>query len=76
MRSAISSSQRLVRTKNINCAIPPKKILCSMYVFIYVDGATLIYTSIKNNSNLNLLYEYILSLSYNFQFKYKPESSN
>jgi hypothetical protein len=76
MRPAISSPQRLVRTKNIDCAVSLKEILCSTYLFIYLDGASLVYTSIKNNSNLNLLYEYILSLAYNFPFKYKPESSN
>ena len=44
-----------------------------MYKFIYnkLDGAGLVYTSIKNNSNLNLLYEYTLNLAYGFQFRFK-----
>lgn len=40
------------------------------------DGASLIYTSIKNNSNLNLIYEYTLHLAYNFPFRFKSEAIN
>lgn len=41
-----------------------------------LDGASLIYTSIKNNSNLNLIYEYTLNLAYNFPFRFKSEAIN
>ncbi len=34
------------------------------------------YTSIKNNSNLNLIYEYTLSLAYNFPFRFRSEAIN
>lgn len=37
-----------------------------------IDGGTLIYTSIKNNSNLNILYEYILHRAYNMPLRFKP----
>lgn len=41
-----------------------------------VDGAALVYTSIRNNCNLNLLYEYIIHTAYNFPFKYRSEPLN
>lgn len=41
-----------------------------------IDGASLIYTSIKNNSNLNLIYEYALHLAYAFPFRLKSEDKN
>ncbi len=48
-----------------------------MYLlFLIIDGASLIYTSIKNNSNLNLIYEYALHLVYNFPFRFKSEDKN
>lgn len=34
-------------------------------------GATLVYASTKNNSNLKVFYEYILHRSYGFPLKYK-----
>lgn len=40
------------------------------------DGASLVYTSIKNNSNLNLIYEYTLHLAYKFPFRFKSEAIN
>lgn len=43
---------------------------------ISVDGATLVYTSIKNNSNLNVLYEYILHRAYKMPLRFKPETIN
>lgn len=36
----------------------------------------MVYTSIKNNSNLNLIYEYALHLAYNFPFRFKSEAIN
>jgi len=39
-------------------------------------GATLVYASTKNNSNLNVFYEYILHRSYGFPLKYKSETVN
>lgn len=39
-------------------------------------GATLIYTSTKNNSNLNVFYEYILHRAYNFPLRFKLEAVN
>jgi hypothetical protein len=39
-------------------------------------GATLVYTSTKNNSNLNVFYEYILHRSYDFPLRYKSETVN
>lgn len=36
----------------------------------------MIYTSIKNNSNLNLIYEYTLNLAYGFPFRFKSEAIN
>lgn len=39
-------------------------------------GASLVYTSIRNNCNLALLYEYILHRAYAFPLKYKPEPVN
>ncbi len=36
----------------------------------------MIYTSIKNNSNLNLIYEYTLHLAYGFPFRFKSEDKN
>jgi dynein light intermediate chain 1 len=45
-------------------------IQCKIY-FHKLDGAGLIYTSIKNNSNLNLLYEYTLNITYGFPFRFK-----
>lgn len=51
--------------------------MCSMYfLFLKIDGASLIYTSIKNNSNLNLIYEYTLSLAYKFPLRFKSEAIN
>lgn len=48
-----------------------------MYAKSYqIDGAALVYTSIKNNSNLNLFYEYTLHLAYNFPFRFKSEDKN
>ena len=41
-----------------------------------VDGGSLIYTSIKNNSNLNVLYEYILHRAYKMPLRHKPEAIN
>lgn len=41
-----------------------------------LDGGSLIYTSIKNNANLNTLYEYILYRSYQMPLKFKPEAIN
>ena len=52
----------------------------TMYIFKFYknkkDGASLIYTSIKNNCNLNLLYEYTLSIAYGFPFRFKSEAIN
>ena len=53
---------------------PP--ILRQMYKFFHSDGGTLIYTSIKNNANLNVLYEYILHRAYNLSLRFKPEAIN
>lgn len=47
-----------------------------MYLFAYGDGAGLIYTSIRNNCNLNVLYEYVLHRAYGMPLKYKPEIAN
>lgn len=40
------------------------------------DGGTLVYTSIKNNSNLNTLYEYVLHRAYNMPLRFKPATAN
>ena len=36
----------------------------------------MIYTSLQNNSNTNILYEYILHRAYNMPLKYKAEAIN
>ena len=40
------------------------------------DGASLIYTSCKNNYNLDVFYEYLLYLLYGFKLKCKAETVN
>jgi dynein light intermediate chain 1 len=40
--------------------------------FALAYGATIIYTSTKQNLNLNVLYEYILHRIYKFEFRHKP----
>lgn len=47
-----------------------------VYFASYSDGASLIYTSIRNNSNLNLLYEYLLHRAYQFPLRFKTEAVN
>lgn len=47
-----------------------------VYCWSYSDGASLIYTSIRNNSNLSTLYEYILHRAYDFPLRFKPEVVN
>lgn len=39
-------------------------------------GASLVYTSIKNNSNLNTLYEYVLHRAYKMPLRFKAETIN
>lgn len=41
-----------------------------------LDGASLVYTSIKNNSNLNTLYEYVLHRAYKMPLRFKAETIN
>lgn len=40
-----------------------------MYRIVYLDGATTIYTSAKENSNLNVLYDYITHRVYQFDLE-------
>ena len=47
-----------------------------MYSWHYSDGAALIYTSIRSNSNLGLFYEYVLHRSYGFPLRFKPDAAN
>lgn len=51
-------------------------VLYHLRKFCLNYGAALIYTSLKNNTNLEVLYEYILHRSYNMSMKYKPELIN
>lgn len=44
-------------------------IQCSHFPFHSLDGATLLFTSSKTNTNLNVFYEYILHRLYDFDFK-------
>ena len=37
------------------------------------DGGSLIYTSVKNHTNLTILYEYILHYAYGVPFRFEPE---
>lgn len=53
-----------------------RKFCIQCKYFVDVDGATLVYTSIKNNSNLNVLYEYILHRAYKMPLRFKPEVIN
>lgn len=46
-------------------------ILYHLRKFCIQYGASLIYTSIKNNSNLSTLYEYILHRSYKMPLRFK-----
>jgi len=43
---------------------------------IFSDGAALVHTSLRNNSNLSLLYEYILHRAYEFPLRFKSEAVN
>jgi dynein light intermediate chain 1 len=44
--------------------------------FCLTYGGTLIYTSTKNHSNLDVFYEYILHRVYDFSLRFKAESIN
>lgn len=72
MRFTIFSAKRRVFKQNTNYSVSLKEILCSMYFIPHLDGGTLVYTSIKNNSNLNTLYEYILHRGYKMPLRFKP----
>jgi len=47
-----------------------------VYLFSDSDGAALIYTSIRNNCNLNVFYEYVLHRAYRMPLRFKPEIAN
>jgi dynein light intermediate chain 1 len=47
-----------------------------MYRQLDLDGASLVYTSIRNNCNLNLLYEYMIHRAYSFPFRFRSEPLN
>ena len=47
-----------------------------VYSLPHADGASLIYTSIRNNCNLNLLYEYVLHRAYEMPLRFKAEAIN
>jgi dynein light intermediate chain 1, cytosolic len=50
--------------------------VCEVYCCLHSDGGALVYTSIRNNCNLALLYEYIIHTAYDFPFKLRSEPLN
>ena len=53
-----------------------QSVLYHLRQFCLTYGGSLIYTSIKNNANINLLYEYILHRAYSMPLRFKPEIVN
>ena len=51
-------------------------VLYHLRKFCIQYGGSLIYTSIRNNSNLDLLYEYILHRAYKMPLRFKPDAAN
>lgn len=76
MRLTIFCYKIIILQQNTAHSLSLKEVLRAMYLLSYLDGGTLIYTSIKNNSNLNTLYEYILHRSYKMPLRFKQEIVN
>ena len=53
-----------------------RKFCIQCTFLINLDGGSLIYTSIRNNSNLDLLYEYVLHRAYKMPLRFKADAVN
>jgi hypothetical protein len=62
-----------LNTSSISCVI----LRCSVrYFLLFLDGATIIYTSSKDSININVFYEYLVHRFYGFECTLRPNPKN